>query len=179
MCVYVCLNTKTIGFLVCNWTTPVCLEWIRITLIVVYMYLVRDTQSHTWTGHLINRKSHLRLGEEKSNIWNEACVTLRRVAARRCYYPNATTLVITRSLSAPLCVLVPHSWRHSDHPNCLRAAGPHSWYALYVKLCHRLEVSRSHESAVPRLPPLLKNDQRKVPSRLGNDEVSCFYHLIS
>lgn len=167
MCVYVCLNTKTLGFLVCNWKTKVCLELIRITLIVAYMYLVRDTRSHTWTGHLINRKSHLRLGEEKSNIWNEACGTKRRVAALGAITPTLQRWVITRSLSAPLCVLAPHSWRHSDRPNCLRAAGPHSRYALYVKLCHRLEVSRSHESAAPRLPRLLKNDQRKVQSRLG------------
>lgn len=41
---------------------------IRIILIVVYMYLVRDTRSLTCTGHLINRESHLRVGDVKSNI---------------------------------------------------------------------------------------------------------------
>lgn len=134
---------------------------------MVYMYLVRNTRAHTWTGHLIDSKCHLKVGEGKSSIWNEACLTMRKVAALRCFYPNTTPLghnYITQCTSLCPGFSFIKTFRGSKLPSGCFA----TLCALYVKLCHRLYVSRSHELAVPSQPRLVKNGRRRVKSRLGN-----------
>lgn len=134
---------------------------------MAYMYLVRNTRAHTWTGHLIDSKCHLKVGEGKSNIWNEACLTMRKAAAMRCFYPNTTPLghnYITQCTSLCPGFSFIKTFRGSKLPSGCFA----TLYTLYVKLCHRLYVSRTHELAVPNQPRLVKNGQRRVKSRLGN-----------
>lgn len=133
-----------------------------LPLIMVYLYLVRDTRSHTCSGHLINGKLYSRVGEVKWSM----CKNEKGLLPWGAITPTLHGWVITISLSAPLCVLAPHSSRLWEDLNCLQAASPHSLYALHVKLCHRLDVFRSHENAVLCLLCLVQSDRRKVQSRL-------------